>query len=135
MASWREIERVRKDPQAVRTMAKSLLKLPRIDFTDWEIDFLESMARYYGADELTARQGEKLVQIRDDAEVISEFRGFSVRLLLKGCWEARLDLSEADEEWIGEMRERCGHAIARRYVGRLMRCARELNLIEEEVAA
>ena len=93
------------------------------------------MARGHGSDELTTRQAEKLLQIRDDAAFMTEFLGFSVRLLLKGCWEGRLDLSEADEEWIGRMRERRQDAIERRYIGRLLRCARELNLIEEEVAA
>ena len=135
MASWREIDRVRKDPQAVRTIAKALLKLPGTDFTDWEIDFLQSMARHYGSDEFTTRQGEKLLQIRDDAQYVTEFLGFNVRLLLKGCWDGRLDLTEADEVWIGQMRGEREDAIKRRHIGRLLRCARELNLIEEEAAA
>jgi hypothetical protein len=134
MASWREIERVRKDPAAVRATAATLLKPLRTDLTEWEADFLESMARHR-ADELTTRQAEKLLEIRDGAQVLTEFLGFSVRLLLSGCWDARLDLSEADEEWIGRMRERRKDAIERKHVGRLMRCARELGLIEEELAA
>jgi hypothetical protein len=138
MASWAEIERVRKDPTAVRRLAKfllNLLKLSHVEFTDWEIDFLEGMARRDAEQELTTRQSEKLLQIRDDAEVISEFRGFSVRSLLRRCHDARLDLAEGDEEWVVEMFERSQSTIKRKQVGRLMRCARELQIIEDDLAA
>jgi len=135
MASWREIERVRKDPGAVQGIAKRLLKLPRADFTDWEVDFLEGMARHVDKQGLTTRQSEKLLQIRDDSEFITEFRGFSVGLLLRKCYDARLDLSEGDEEWITQLFERNQDAIRRRHIGHLMRCAHELYLIDEDVAA
>jgi hypothetical protein len=132
MASWREIERIRNDPRAARDIARYLLKLPRGDFTDWEIDFLESVARRSVDDELTTRQSEKLLQIRDDAEFIAEYRGFGVGMLLRKCFEARLDLSEDDEDWIVRMSEKNQASIRRKHVGRLMRCSRELKIVEEE---
>ena len=58
--------------------------------------------------------------------------GFSVRLVLKGCVEARLDLSEGDEEWVLARSQVNSVSIRRKHAGRLMRCARELNLVEEE---
>jgi hypothetical protein len=135
MASWREIERVRKDPRAFRGVAKSLLNLPRADFTDWEVDFLEGMLRQVDEQGLTTRQSEKLLQIRDDSEFITEFRGFSVRLLLRQCYDARLDLSEEDEEWITRLFERNQASLRRRHIGHLIRCAHELYIVDEDVGA
>lgn len=89
MASWREIDRVRKDPQAAADIAKRLLALPPSEFTDWELDYLRSIRRLRNVEEFTTRQSEKLLQIRDDTEEVTEVLGFSVRLLLKGCVEAR----------------------------------------------
>jgi hypothetical protein len=132
MASWREIDRVRKDPQGAANIAKRLLSLPASEFTDWELDFLRSIRRLRNVEEFTTRQAEKLLQIRDDIEEVTEVLGFSVRLLLKGCVEARLDLSEADEEWVLARSQVSAHSIRRKHVGRLMRCARQLNLIEEK---
>jgi hypothetical protein len=132
MASWREIDRVRKDPQAAADIAKRLLSLPASEFTDWELDYLRSVRRLGKIEEFTTRQAEKLLQIRDDIEEVKEVLGFSVRLLLKGCVEARLDLSEADEEWVLARSQSSSETIRRKHVGRLMRCARELNLVEEK---
>ena len=132
MASWREIDRVRKDPQGAVNIAERLLALPPTEFTDWELDFLRSIRRLRNVEEFTTRQSEKLLQIRDDVEVVEEVLGFRVQLLLKGCFEARLDLPEADEEWVAGRFQVSPCNIRRKHVGRLMRCARELNLIEEK---
>ena len=135
MASWREIDRVRKDANGVRALAQRLLKIYPGEFTDWELDFLESISSYTELFEFTTRQSEKLLQIRDDTEPVTEYRGFSIALLLKQCWEARLDLAEADEQWVVGLRERSNISIKRKHLGRLMRCARELNIIEDEVTS
>jgi hypothetical protein len=132
MASWREIDRVRKDPEGAANIAKRLLALPPSEFSDWEIDFLRSIRGLRKVEEFTTRQAEKLLQIRDDIEEVTEVLGFGAHLLLQGCFEARLDLSEADEKWIVAQFQASPRCIRRKHVGRLMRCARELNLIEEE---
>jgi len=132
MASWREIDRVRKDPQAAADIARRLLSLPASEFTDWELEFLRSIRQQRNIEQFTTRQAEKLLQIRDDIEEVTEVLGFSVRLLLKGCVEARLDLSDGDEEWVLARSEASSLSIRRKHVGRLMRCARELHLVEEE---
>jgi hypothetical protein len=41
------------------------LDLPHADWNDWEIDFLQHMARHKGPDPITTRQGEKLLELRD----------------------------------------------------------------------
>ncbi len=86
--------------------------------------------------EFTTRQSEKLLQVRDDNEFVTKCHdGFSVPLLLRRCREARLDLSESDEAWIEGFFERSnGISMKRKHVGRLLRCARELHIIEEEFA-
>ena len=78
MQDYKEIDRIRKDLVAVRSLAKRLLELQRADWNDWEIDFLQHMARHKGPDPITTRQGEKLLELRDDAEYYSSVRGFSV---------------------------------------------------------
>ena len=71
------------------------------------------------------------MQIRDDYETITKFHGFSVETLLDKCWLARLDLSESQEEKLKKLRERSRISVRRRDIGFLMRCARELEIIEE----
>ena len=43
MQDYKEIDRIRKDLVAVRSLAKRLLELQRADWNDWEIDFLQHM--------------------------------------------------------------------------------------------
>ena len=134
MASWREIDRFHKDTNGARELAKRLLKIYPGELTEWETGFLGSIGTYKELFEFTTRQSEKLLQIRDDLQSITEYRKFSVALLIKNVFEARLDLSETDEEWIVQIREQSRLEIKRKHIGRLMRCARELNIIEEEEA-
>jgi hypothetical protein len=66
-----------------------------------EKHFLGSIKTQDDKDEFTTRQSEKLLQIRDDYESVAELLGgFSVEIVIRKCREARLDLSEDDEEWI-----------------------------------
>ena len=131
MASWREIERVRKDANGARALAQRLLKIYPGELTDWEADFLRSMTTYTELFAFTTRQAEKLLEIRDDAEPVTACRGFSVATLIRQCYAARLDLTEADEQWIAELHRQGGSSIRRKHLGRLMGCARELKIIDE----
>jgi hypothetical protein len=135
MASWREIDRIRKAPKEFRALAKGLRAQFSDDLTDWEKDFLDGIAGLDGKEEFTTRRSEKLLQIRDDYTSISELPGgFSVGIVLKECKQARLDLSEADEQWVLQSYDRSPTTIRRKHTGRLMRCARELHIIEQEYA-
>jgi hypothetical protein len=136
MASWREIDQIRKDPAAMRALAAHLLKLPSAGLTEWEITFLESISRNRTTEEFTTRQAEKLLQIRDDSEYVSEvgYARLSVRILIENAQLGHLDLSEDNEEWI--LRFPKGTASIRRgEIGRLLQCARDLNNIDDEDAA
>jgi len=100
-----------------------------LEFTDWEADFLEDIGTFRGP-QLSYRQVEKLLQIRDDYEQIKQFRGLLAQTLIQRCYEARADLpSEADEEFIESYRGK--DTIRRKHVGRLMRCAASLGFVED----
>lgn len=131
MASWREIDRVRKDANGARELARRLLRIYPGELTEWETDFLQSITSYTELFEFTTRQAEKLLEIRDDAQPVTQYRGFNVATLVRQCHTARLDLSDADEPWIAELYRQGGAAIKRKHLGRLMACARELNIVEE----
>jgi hypothetical protein len=132
MASWQEIDRIRKDAKGFRSLAKGL-RTHISDLTDWEKDFLTSINSQSEKEEFTTRQSEKLMQIRDDYEIVTQLPGgFSVRIILEKCKEGRIDLLEDEEEWIAQAYERSPTTIRRKHVGRLIRCARRLNLIENE---
>lgn len=129
MTSWREIQRLRKDANGFRTLARGLLASCDADLNDWERDFLEGKINSR-LKEFSVRQAEALLQMRDDLERVKDIRGFSVETLLRRCCEARADLSDDDEAWVVAARENDPVRIRRRAAGRLLRCARQLNLVE-----
>ena len=131
MGSWTEIERIRKDLVAIRSLAKRLLKLPDHEWTHWELDFLED--RSCQKNEINTRQAEKLLELRDDAEYHSKVQGFSVASLIEDCWLARHDLSnESDRSFIENHKGKTG--LKRRQLHKLFACCRELHLIEHYIA-
>jgi len=75
MASYREIAALQKDAARARALAQGLAKLDDMAWTDWELDFLHSVAARQQA--LTTRQGEKLVELFDDAAWYASVEGFS----------------------------------------------------------
>jgi hypothetical protein len=134
MASWQEIDRIRKDPKRFRALAERLLAFIQ-ELTDWERDFLSSIMAQGDKEEFTTRQSEKLLQIRDDYETVMELPGkFSVKIVLRDCKEGRLELLDHDEAWILQLITISETTIRRKHVGRLMRCARQVHAIEEEYA-
>src|SRR5437660_7553858 len=120
MQDYREIDRIRKDLVAVRALAKRLLELPHANWNDWETDFLQHMARHKGPDPITTRQGEKLIELRDDAKYYSSVHGFSVQSLIKNCWVARDDLSrEEDKKFIEDLKMASYLSVKRRQLRKL----------------
>ena len=135
MQDYKEIDRVRKDSVAVKSLAKRLLSIPNHDWNDWELDFLEHMVRHRGPEPITTRQGEKLVELRDHSEYHSSVQGFSVASLITNCWLARDDLSsEQNKKFIEELKASGVSAIRKRQLGKLLACARELGEVEKYIA-
>src|SRR6516225_10218156 len=118
MASWREIDRIRKAPAEFHAVAKRLLNLGA-ELTEWESIFVESICNNAETKEFTTRQSEKLLQIRDDYETITRIHGFSVEALLDKCWLGRCDLSESEEQKLQKMRERSHISVRRKDTGSL----------------
>jgi hypothetical protein len=93
------------------------------------------MARHRGPHPITSRQGEKLIELRDDSEYHSSVKGFSVASLIINCWLARDDLnSEQDRKFIEDLKASGVSAIRRRQFGKLVACARELGEVEKYAA-
>ena len=107
MASWIEIDRVRKDPKVFKPLAKHLLA--DTDYaqarSECATDFLENISRYR-SDELTTRQGEVLLELRDEAKVYFKIGdGLSVEILIEKFYHARTDLSrDRDIQFIEALR-------------------------------
>ncbi len=129
MTNWKEINRIGKDPAAVRSIAKTLLRMSEAGWSDWELDFLEHMSGR--RDPLTTLQTEKLIEIRDAAQFFSTYDGFNISKLIERCWMASFDLNnDEDITFIERLKENGSSSIRKRDIGRLFRCCRELHILE-----
>jgi hypothetical protein len=131
MTSHIEILRIAKDPAAVHSLGKRLSSLPNHEWRPWEVDFLESMSKFAGPEPLTMRQREKLIELRDDAEYLTEYRGLSIERLNERCYLGRDDLSESDAEFIEGLLGQS--SIQRRKLGQFLRCCRQLGEIDNHM--
>jgi hypothetical protein len=130
MPTYQEMHRIAHDPVAVRDLAKHLLKIPNHEWSDWEIDFLEGMAKRERPDPLTMRQREVLLGLREETEYHSRIKGISVGTLIQKCYEYRLDLDEGDIDWIEELQRKGTCSLRRGSLSRLRRCSVQLGFLE-----
>ena len=99
MASWIEIDRVRKDPKAFKLLASHLLA--DADYarerSEFATDFLENISQSE-MEELTTRQGEILLELRDEGRrYFQTGDNLSVETLIEKFYYARLDLGNDDD--------------------------------------
>ena len=134
MASHRDMKRLAEDGHAVRSLAAFLLTADDCEWTDWELDFLDSMVTRETAEPLSMRQREVLVELRDRAELSPDWRGIPVRRLIDQAHQARLDLDEDDEAFIITLTERRPLSLRRGQLARLVRIAARLGIIEPYLA-
>jgi hypothetical protein len=128
MADYREIAGIQKDPARARSIAQVLCTLGDVEWTDWELDFLHSIgARQH---ELTTRQGEKLVELRDEATWYTAVDGFSLRALIERCHLCRNELADDDAAFIERLKSAGAIRLRRKDARRLLRCARALGEID-----
>jgi hypothetical protein len=130
MTDYREINALRRDPERARRVAQFLLALKDIEWTEWEFDFLQNIGARESLEDLTTRQSEKLVELRDDSVWHEKVDGFSLRLLIKSCNDMRHLLSKYDEEFVVRLKKEGALKLRRRDAARLMRCARTTGEIE-----
>jgi hypothetical protein len=129
MATYLDMQKLAQNPGTVTMLASYLLKIETVEWTDWELDFLESMARRTSMDPINTRQREVLIELKDNATSHTTTRdGQSVRTLILRCWEARFDLDEEDEQFIANLYERQMTSLKPRQLGRLQRCINNLNV-------
>ena len=133
MASHIEMQRLAADTAGIRSLASYLLTVNAVGWTDWELEFLGSMATRADPEPISIRQREVLFELRDDAKTYAKIDGFSVATLMRDCWLARMDLSEVDEEFIDHLKKKNETALKRRPLFRLLHCARQVGLIDRFV--
>ena len=104
MASWIEIDRVRKDPQAFKPLAKRLLNDPTFERSEFVDGFLENIMDWK-RNELTTRQGEILLELRNEAEIHVAYKGLSIPILIRKCFDSRFELDESDRMRIEKLVE------------------------------
>ena len=136
MTSHRELKTLAENPEAVRALARQLIALgaadSQVEWTDWEIDFLESMATRAGTEPLTMRQREVLVDLRNSSGRHTDVDGFKVRTLIERCWLERTYLADdEDQGFIDDLKASGQKSVTRRQLGCLLACCREIGVLEE----
>ena len=136
MASWIEIDRVRKDPKVFKPLAGHLLA--DADYarerSEFATEFLESISRSENQ-ELTTRQGEILLELRSEGQrYFGIGDGLSVEILIGKCFIARLELCNDDDvERIEALKASGRTFVTGRQIGWFKRICRELGEIEAYV--
>jgi hypothetical protein len=128
MADYREILGIQKDPARARALAHGLSTLDDMVWTDWELDFLASIGAR--REDLTTRQGEKLIELRDEARWYTAVEGFSLKGLIERCHLLRDELAERDAAFIERLKASGATRLRRKDARRLLRCACALGEIE-----
>jgi hypothetical protein len=130
MASWTELERVRKDPGAFRALAKRLLDDPNCEDSEFADGFLENIA-HWKRDEITLRQAEVLLGLRDSAEIHTHCKGLSVRLLTEKCYANRYELDEGDRKRLEALYEKGPSFVTGAQMGWFKRICKQLGEMEQ----
>jgi hypothetical protein len=137
MSSHRAMKELAENPEAVRALARYLIACGQragdapVSWTDWEVDFLDSMAQRKSAEPLSMRQREILTELKSAAQRTTSVDGFSVRGLVERCWLERFDLDDEDDQrFIEDLKAAGVQSVTGRQRGRLLACCRELGIIE-----
>jgi hypothetical protein len=135
VASPREIEDFRKDAGRWRLVMRQLLAYDRDALSDEMVDLIERLAPLTHVEEISYRQAEWLLDVRDKVRIVPTYRQFSLKALVKACHQNRFDLGEADQDWIEQLVE-SGRGEFRFYEARrIYRLARRLGEVDQDDAA
>jgi hypothetical protein len=80
--------------------------------------------------DLTTRQGEKLIELVDDAAWYTCVDGFSLTTLIGRCHLLRDELAEADAAFIDKLKAEGVTRLRRKDARRLLACARNVGELE-----
>jgi hypothetical protein len=131
---YREMRNLANDPVRVRALAGMTLKLLGAQVPDSAEDFLTRLSKYDGSAQLTTLQLEFLYSLREQSTRRSRVGHYSAATLVKKVFEARLDLSNfEDEEWIVSQHDRSPNiALSNNEWRHLFALCRELEFIGDE---
>jgi hypothetical protein len=129
MASHVDMKKLGDDPDAVKRLAVFLLTLDDAGWTEWERLFLESLSDRRSTEPLSQRQREILVDLRDSVQSFTQVRGFSVAMLIRACWEHRLDLEDDDLDFVERLKADGPKTLKRRAAYRILACAHRLDVV------
>jgi hypothetical protein len=134
MASWNEIERVRKNPNTFKPLAANLLNLPDGNWWEYAERFLRDVS-HYRYPELNTRQAEFLLKLRDDKTTHFKIGdGLSVAILIEKCFQARFDLdNDRDIEFIESLHSSGRTFVTGRQLGWFIRICKKLGEIEDYI--
>ncbi|HEY1245467.1 MAG TPA: hypothetical protein VGF29_11640 [Hyphomicrobiaceae bacterium] len=128
MADYRQILALQKDPARARTLAQALVHMEDMTWTDWELDFLDSIG--CRRHDLTTRQGEKLAELCDEAVWYTTVEGFSLRALIERCYLCRDELGLSEAAFIARLKAADATRLRRKDARRVLQCARRIGEIE-----
>ena len=127
MIDYREVNALAKDHQRANDLAKELLGLQDTGWSEWETDFLGNMSGWRS--ELSTRQAEKLIVLREDGVLYDKVDGFSLKRLIDRCWTYRDErVRERDVEFVCRLKEQGAVKLRRRTACRLLACARTIGV-------
>jgi hypothetical protein len=129
VASWTELERIRKDPALFRGLARRLMDDPHCEDSEFADGFLANIAGWK-REEITLRQAEVLLDLRDRAEIHTHYKGLSVALLMEKCRANRHELDEADRRRLDALCEEQRGFVAGAEIGWFKRICKQLGEIE-----
>ena len=123
------------DAEAIRATARALLALENdqhpMEWTEWELDFLEGMAQRTSDEPLSEAQAAKLEQLGRLARLYSTVEGLSIALLIASAMiEVEYLEDEESRAFIRQLRQSGTASLRHRQAARLLRCCRELGVIE-----
>ena len=134
MATYADIKTFGNNPKRVRALAKSLLAHAGADWTDWELDFLDSMAAQPDGSTLSDRQVEKLCQVRDRLwSALRNTDRYNLPSIYQSVSSATLDLPEEHADFVASLDPTKLELLSMDKRARLLDCAQRLNVIESSV--
>lgn len=130
MASWNEIERVRRNPEAFRPLAQALLHDPACEESRFADGFLASIATWTRG-ELSLRDCEVLLDLRDHAEIHTTCGGLNIAALIQKCHDGSGRLAPEDRMRIEDLYESGRRFVIGAELGWFTRICREVGAMED----
>ncbi|WP_284876635.1 hypothetical protein [Brevundimonas sp. MEB006b] len=132
MATERELFRVRHDPVEWRGIVKRLLEIADQDgVDDRHLVLIDSLNAQTERVELSYRQAEWLLDARDDSEFVVTYLNFSIKLMLKECFENRFGIDDEDDQmWVEKTHSERLVRLRKMEAKRLFRIAVTLGVVE-----